>query len=304
VKAIFVLPAMAAIGYYIALPFIYAIAWLPFPLLYLLSDLLYLLVFRVIGYRREVVLTNLRNSFPGKSEAEIKAIADGFYRWFCDLVLETLKTLTMSPRSVRERVTFEGAEILRAYAERGQSVILVLGHYGNWELAGARYSQEKDIPQLYVIYHPLENPYFDRLLYRMRTRHGTKLYTMRETSRSMIRDRHLLTATAFIADQTPSPERAYWTTFLGQDTPVFLGTGTLARKLGHPIVYISITRPRRGHYHMTAEPLVEDPTTMTEGEITEVHTKRLEQDIRNYPDLWLWTHRRWKHKRPQRDHAH
>jgi hypothetical protein len=207
VKAIFVLPAMAAIGYYIALPFIYAIAWLPFPLLYLLSDLLYLLVFRVIGYRREVVLTNLRNSFPGKSEAEIKAIADGFYRWFCDLVLETLKTLTMSPRSVRERVTFEGAEILRAYAERGQSVILVLGHYGNWELAGARYSQEKDIPQLYVIYHPLENPYFDRLLYRMRTRHGTKLYTMRETSRSMIRDRHLLTATAFIADQTPSPER-------------------------------------------------------------------------------------------------
>jgi len=289
---------MGAIGYYLALPFLYGIALLPFPLLYLLSNGLRFVLFTVIGYRRKLVLTNLRNSFPEKSEAEIREIARRFHQWFCDLVLETVKTLTLSPAAVRERVEFAGVDILRGYAERKQSIIIVLGHFGNWELAGARYSAEPGIPQLYVIYHPLQNKGFDGLMYRMRTRHGTKLYTMRETSKAMLRDRHLNTATAFIADQTPAPERAYWMTFLNQDTPIFQGTEALSRKLGYPVIYISITRPRRGYYRMAVETLVEDPATTYEGEITEVHTKRLERDIRNYTDLWLWTHRRWKHRRP------
>lgn len=289
---------MGVLGYFLALPFIYGISLLPFPLLYLLSDGVYFLIYRVLGYRKGVVLSNLRNSFPEKSEAEIKAMASRFYRWFCDLTLETLKTLTVSPAAVRRRVSLEGMEVLEGYAKRNQSIILVLGHYGNWELAGARYSQEKTIPQLYVIYHPLQNPWFDRLIHYMRTRHGTRLYTMRETSKSMIRDRGLLTATAFIADQTPSPERAYWMTFLNQDTPVFLGTEALSRKLGYPIVYISISQPKRGYYRMVAETLVETPQATQEGEITVTHTRRLERDICNHPELWLWTHRRWKHKRP------
>ena len=289
---------MGTIGYYIALPFIYGIALLPFPLLYLFSDLLHLIIYRVIGYRTDVVQTNLRNSFPEKSEAQLKAIMSRFYRWFCDLTLETLKTLTISPATLRQRVTFEGLDLLRDYARREQSIILVLGHFGNWELAGARYSLEKDIPQLYVIYHPLHNKHFDQLMIRMRTRLGTKLYTMMETSRAMMRDKPLLTATAFIADQTPSPERAYWMTFLNQDTPIFFGTEALARKLDYPVVYISITRPRRGHYHMRAETLVENPKDTQEGNITEKHSRRLERDIQDHPDLWLWTHRRWKHKRP------
>lgn len=289
---------MGSVGYYLALPFIYGISVLPFPLLYLLSDGMCFLLYRVIRYRKSVVITNLRNSFPEKTDAEINAIAGRFYHWFCDLTLETLKTLTISPAKVRKRVAFEGMEILEGYANKKQSVILVLGHFGNWELAGARYSQEKTIPQLYVIYHPLQNRWFDRLMHHMRTRHGTRLYSMRETSKSMIRDRHLLTATAFIADQTPAPERAYWLTFLNQDTPAFLGTEALARKLGYPVTYISVTRPRRGYYRMMVETLVSEPKNTREGEITEIHTRRLERDIREHPDLWLWTHRRWKHKRP------
>ena len=289
---------MGTIGYYLALPFLYGSALLPFPILYLLSDVMYLVIYRLLGYRKTVVLTNLRNSFPEKSEAEVQKIARDFYQWFCDLVVETLKTLTMSPITVKERVEFIGKEILRDYAARKQSVVVVLGHFGNWELAGARYSAEPGLPQLYVIHHPLQNKHFDRLMHRMRTRHGTMLYTMRETSKAMFRDQHLNTATAFIADQTPAPERAYWMTFLGQDTPVFQGTETLSRKLGYPVVYISITRPKRGHYRMAVETLVADPAVTRKGEITEIHTKRLEQDIRNYPDLWLWTHRRWKHLRP------
>lgn len=289
---------MGALGYYLALPFLYGIAVLPFPVLYFLSDLLRFVLFTVIGYRRKVVLTNLRNSFPQKSEAEILRIAADFHQWFCDLVVETLKTLTISPNVLKERVEFTGTELLRDFAAKNQSIIIVLGHFGNWELAGARYSAEVGLPQLYVIYHPLQNKHFDGLMYRMRTRLGTKLYTMRETSKAMLRDRPLNTATAFIADQTPSPERAYWMTFLEQDTPVFQGTEALSRKLDYPVVYISITRPKRGYYRMVAETLVEDPRRTKEGEITEIHTRRLERDIRNYPDLWLWTHRRWKHSRP------
>lgn len=289
---------MGALAYYLALPFLYGIAWLPFPLLYLLSDAMRLILFGLIGYRKEVVLANLRNSFPEKSDAEIRAIARRFQRWFCDLTLETLKTLTIGPEALRERVEFEGVEILRGCAERKQSIVLVLGHFGNWELAGARYAVEPGIPPLIVIYHPLHNKRFDRLIVRMRTRLGNRLYTMAETSRSMLRDRHLLTATAFIADQTPSPERGYWMTFLNQDTPVFFGTEVLSKKLGYPVVYISITQPRRGHYRMVAETLVEDPKNTSEGEITVSHTRRLERDICAQPEIWLWTHRRWKHKRP------
>ena len=121
---------------------------------------------------------------------------------------------------------------------------------------------------------------------------------MNEVGKLMIRDKHLVTATAFIADQTPPPERAYWMQFLDQDTPVFLGTEALAKKLDYPVVYISISRPKRGYYHMKAETIVNDPSLTSHGSITETHTRRLEHDIRSHPEIWLWTHRRWKHRRP------
>ncbi|MEO7387114.1 MAG: lipid A biosynthesis acyltransferase [Gammaproteobacteria bacterium] len=287
-----------SLGYLLALPFIYGLSLLPFPALYRISDLLFLLIYRLVGYRARVVRANLKSSFPEKTDEERRKIAADFYRWFCDLLLESLKTLTVTPGAVRERVTIEGMDILRDYANRKQSVIVVLGHFGNWELAGARYSQETDVPQLYVIYRPLHAKGFDGLLYRMRTRHGTRLYTMKETSQAMERDRGLVTATAFIADQTPHADRAYWLTFLGQDTAVYFGTEATARKFNYPVVYLSIMQRCRGHYCMIVETLAEDPSELPVGEITARHTARLERDIRERPDLWLWTHRRWKHQRP------
>ena len=289
---------MSAIGYYLALPFLYGTSLLPFPVLYLLSDFTFFLIYHVVGYRKDVVMTNLRNSFPEKSEAELRGIVKRFYRWFCDLTLETLKTLTISPEAVRQRVAFPDAHVFRSFADRKQSVIIVMGHYGNWELAGARFAVEPGLHRLIVIYHPLQNPHFEKLIVHMRTRLGNRLYAMAETFKGMLRDRAQLTATAFIADQTPAPETAYWTTFLNQDTPVFTGTGKIANKLGYPVIYLSIRQPRRGRYEMCAEVLVSDPKNTTEEAINELHTRRLEADIRNKPDLWLWTHRRWKHKRP------
>lgn len=288
---------MGTLGYYIALPFLYGIAWLPFRALYLLSDVVFVLIYHVFGYRRKVVRMNLRNSFPEKSDAELRLIEYDFYRWFCDLVLETVKTLSITPAEVERHVAVEGTEVLRQYFDAGTSIILVMGHWGNWELGGARFSQ-LPFHKLNVIYHPLQEKHFDALMIRMRTRLGNGLYPMKETVKCMLRDRGLVTATAFIADQTPSPQQAYWTTFLHQATPVFRGTETIARKLDRPVVYLGIDRPRRGQYVMRFEDLVPDPKNTAEGMISELHTRRLEEDIRRRPSIWLWTHRRWKHKAP------
>ncbi len=287
---------MGALLYYLSLPFIYGIALLPFPLLYLLSDVLQLLIFGVFGYRLKVVRQNLRNSFPQKDETELKQIERVFRRWFCDLMLETIKTLTITTKQLNKRISVEGTDVLQPYFEVGQSVIIVMGHLGNWELGGARFSQ-LGLHHLKVIYHPLENAHFDRLFIRMRTRLGNGLYPMKDTMRCLLRDRGEVTATAFIADQTPSPDRAYWTTFLNQDTPVFWGTESIARKLNRPVIYLGIDQPRRGRYTMRFELLEAHPGSTGEGDISERHTRRLEADIRHHPAIWLWTHRRWKHRR-------
>jgi KDO2-lipid IV(A) lauroyltransferase len=266
-------------------------------MLYWVSDLLNLILFGLIGYRKTVIMSNLKNSFPEKSDQELHEIQNEFCRYFCDLILETIKTLTISPKVVMERVDFKDMDIFERFYAAKQSVIIVMGHYGNWELGGARFSQYP-YHQLYVIYHPMRNEYFDRLIYHMRTRLGNKLYRMKETFKSMVKDRGLLTATAFIADQTPRPDNAYWTTFLNQETPVFTGTAKIGKKLNYPIIYVSIKQPKRGYYSVNCELLVEKPALLSEDEISELHTRRLEQDIQEHPAIWLWTHRRWKHVKP------
>ncbi len=293
---------MSALVYYIALPFIYLLSMLPFWVLYRVCDVLFIIVYHLLGYRKKVVVENLRNSFPEKSETEIQQIAKRFFQYFCDLILETIKTLTISPKTVKKRLEFAGTDLIRSYYEKDQSIILILGHLGNWELAGARFGVEPDIHRLYVIYHPLKNKYFDQLVYHMRTRLGNRLYEMKKTLRGMVGNRKERTATAFIADQTPSSDNAFWLTFLNQDTPIFMGTEKIARKFNYPVVYISVKRVKRGYYKIESELLYDNPKETDENEISIRHTKRLEEDIQAQPELWLWTHRRWKHKRQQYKH--
>jgi KDO2-lipid IV(A) lauroyltransferase len=289
---------MGTIGYYLAIPFIYLVSTLPFRALYVVSDLMYFLVYRVFGYRKKVVTSNLERSFPEKTTAEIDVIRREFYRYFCDLSLETLKTLTITPEAVKQHMSHGDMSAFERFFGEKRSVIIVMGHLGNWELCGAYFSQLPVHP-LYVIYHPLRNPHFDQLFYRMRTRLGNRLYPMKSAFKGMIKDRDKLTATAFIADQTPSPRNAHWMTFLHQDTPVFKGTEILAAKLDYPVIYLSVIRERRGHYRLESELLAEHPRELPENALTEMHTRRLEQDIIAYPDTWLWSHRRWKHQRPE-----
>lgn len=290
---------MKALGYYLSLPFLYLLSALPGWIFYGVADFFFALLYYMIGYRRKVVMRNLRNAFPAKSEADLKKLEARFYRYLCDLFLETFKTLTISKTSMLRhcRLNENALALFNRYAEANKSVIIVMGHFGNWEWAGNTFSI-LGRHKLYVIYHPLTNKYFNRLIVDMRTRFGTGLIEMKNTMRDMLSKRGELSATAFIADQTPPPEGAYWTTFLNQDTPIFKGTEKIARKLNYPVIYVSVQRQKRGHYEIFAETLVEEPARTAEGEISELHTRRLEQDISAQPEIWLWSHRRWKHKRP------
>lgn len=288
---------MQKLYYYIALPLIYLLAWTPFPLLYRLSDGLYLLVFYLIGYRKKVVEQNLQRAFPELSDGERRRIRKAYYRHFCDLLLETIKKLSLRPNQLRRRVQFDQPELFQPWLKQQQSLIIVLGHVGNWEWGGARFQLEGLHP-LKVLYHPLSHPQFERLVMHMRTRHGYSLISMKHAFRQMLDQRDQLTATAFIADQSPSPQYAYWTTFLHQDTGFFKGPDTLARKLRYPVVYFQILKERRGHYRIIPHLLSADPASEPPNGITEAFARRLEADIRQQPECWLWSHRRWKHERP------
>lgn len=295
---------MGAIVYYLALPFFYLISILPFRLLYLLSDGIYIILYYVIGYRKAVVLENLRNSFPEKTEKEIKDTCKRYYKYLCDISLETFKTLTISKKAMLKHCSFDEASLalLNKLADENKSIILVLGHLGNWEWSGNTFSilcKHK----LYVIYHPLANKHFNGLIIKMRKKYGTGLIPMRETFRTVLSHEYQeeLTATAFIADQSPNPEKACWTEFLNQDTPVSQGAELIARKTNYPVVYSSIKKTGRGYYKMFAELLFENPKNASEGEITEAHTKKLEKNIKEQPEVWIWSHRRWKHKRQHKN---
>ncbi len=268
--------------------------------MYGISDFCFLLIYYVIGYRKKVVYTNLKNSFPEKTHEEIKKIERKFYRYLCDLFLETFKTLTIGKKQLLKRVQFsdKATAIYNTLRAENRSSIMVLGHYGNWEICGAAFSCY--VPeQVRVIYHPITNKQFDGLMYKMRSKAGTKLIAMKDTLREMVRTRNELTVTAFIADQTPPPESAYWTTFLNQETPVFWGTEKIAQKLNFAVVYVTINRPKRGLYVVESELIFNQPKNTIEGEISEKHTQLLERDIKNCPEIWLWSHRRWKHKKPR-----
>jgi KDO2-lipid IV(A) lauroyltransferase len=286
---------MQALWFYLLYPFVYLISRLPFPLLYRFSDFLYYLI-RLSGYRRKVVILNLKNSFPEKSTEEIEIICDKYYRYLCDLILETLKTLNMSEQQTNAHVKFHNTPWLDQYYREKKSIIIVMGHYGNWEWAGPAFTLNTNY-QLVVIYRPLSNQYFENMMCGMRTRFGTRITAVEKTLRDMVAYRGEVTATAFIADQTASKKNAYWTPFLNQDTAVFTGPEKLAKKFNYPVVYMNLHRVKRGYYEIRPELLFSTPAETADNEITVGFTNRLETDIKHDPVPWLWSHKRWKHKR-------
>ena len=269
---------------------------LPYPLLYLLSDIIFLIMYRVIGYRKEVVFTNLRNSFPNKSKHELKKIMSDFYRHLCDIIMESVKGFTISEKQLRKRLIIKNPEFSNYFADKGQSIIFVGGHYNNWEIcaqAFAMYSNHKCIG----IYKPLSNGFINDKIYTSRSKYGMHLISMKQTKKSF-EDGDEPKAIVFGSDQNPAnPKRAHWVQFLNQDTGVLFGVERYAKEYDWPVVFVSISKVKRGHYEVEYSLITDSPTEQPHGKITEDFTKRLEQDIINKPQYWLWSHKRWKHKR-------
>jgi len=275
---------------------LYALALLPFPLLYLLSDGLCFLAFNIIGYRKKVVYTNLRNSFPNYSEKEIHTIAKKFYSHLFDTILETFKLLTISKSGLKKHGVYTNLEVIDEIINQNKSFVILTGHMGNWEWLPTIWHLDGKA-NIVGIYHKLSSPFFEWFTKNMRERFGIQMITMENTLRGMIANKNKLTGTGFISDQTPSGDNAHWIQFLNQDTPVFLGAEKLAKKFNYPVVYCHVIKPRRGYYEIKIDIITMEPQKTPDFYIIEEFNKLLEADIINQPEIWLWSHRRWKHKR-------
>ena len=289
---------MDAISYYLFYLTNWLITLLPLSVLYLFSDLIFLLLYYFPSYRRKVVATNLKNAFPEKSDEELKSIGKKFYKHLADLFIETFKVTHMSLVEQNKRFTYSNLEIIDKLREDKRDIIAVLGHYNNWEWPTLLpyYLKYKII----IIYRPLKNKYFDRHIYNQRSKNGIVLTPTSMVIREIINNRknNINTISVFLTDQTPSKDEIkYWTTFLNQDTPIFTGTEKVASKYDMAIVFFHIQKVKRGYYNLNIELLLDHTAGLPEHVITEAHVRRLEAIIREKPEYWLWSHRRWKHKR-------
>jgi KDO2-lipid IV(A) lauroyltransferase len=293
---------MNAIAFYLFYGLVWTVTLLPLRVLYLISDLLYVILYYIVGYRKKVVRTNLINAFPEKSDAERISVEKKFFRHLSDMFVETVKLIHLSEKKTRERLVITNPELLNRLFAEGRDVIAVLGHYSNWEYLTI-------LPKLtdytvISVYRPLKNRYFDKLITSLRERYGHVLTPMSSVIRELIRYRknNVRTFTALLSDQTPAKvDIHYWTKFLNQDTAVYLGAEKIATKYGMSVIFLNYKKVKRGYYSITYELICENAATMPEHAVTEAHVRRLEEIIREKPEYWIWSHRRWKHKKEQAD---
>ena len=290
---------MKAIGFYIFSVINYLITLLPLQVLYLFSDFFYLILYYLAGYRRKVVAANLRNAFPEKSEVERRKIERRFYRHLSDLIVETLKATHMSHEQISQRFAVRGLSGIDPLYKDGKSIIALCSHYNNWEWFSA--VQLATPFRILTSYKPLKNKYFDQFILNLRTKFGTWVSPMQYILRDLLKFRNekILTMSGFIADQAPPPdEHAYWTTFLNQETGFFRGAEKLAVKYDMSVIFVNINKIKRGYYEMVFEIVTEHPGKEAPDFITSLYAEMLEAVIREKPEYWLWSHRRWKHKKP------
>jgi Kdo2-lipid IVA lauroyltransferase/acyltransferase len=281
--------------YYIVYGLLYLISLLPLRVLYILSDAFYLLVYRILGYRRKVVLDNLQLVFPGKTLAERKKIASKFYHNFIDSIIESLKMISVSDAYIQKRVSGNW-EVLSELHKTGRSCQIHLGHTFNWEWANLAGS--KVMPYTFLgVYMPIKNKVFDRLFKKMRAKSGSVLLPATEMRKAMLPWRNRQYCIGLVADQSPpGPDKCFWLNFFGMPTGFIPGPETGARANNIPVVFANIEKPRRGYYKVVLTLAEEEPASLEKGELTLRYARYLEQAIKNQPDMWLWSHRRWKMK--------
>jgi len=280
--------------YYIVYGFFYLVSLLPMRLLYILSDGVYLVVYYGIGYRKKIVMNNLEMAFPEKTGEERLKIAKKFYHNLLDSFIETIKLVSASARFLEKRITANW-QVLEPLYKSGRSCQLHLGHTFNWEWGHHVLSSSTNY-QVLVVYIPLNNKVFEKLMYNLRVKYGSKFIAPADMRNSMEKFKATQYLLGLVADQSPSNlTNAYWTNFFGRPTGFIAGPERGARAANLPVLFTSIIKPKRGYYHAMLEVACEDPVNLEEGELTLQYARYMEKVIRANPEMWLWSHRRWKH---------
>lgn len=278
------------------------LSYLPLHIHYVLSDIVYLILYRMVGYRVKVVRGNLEASFPEKTEQELRQIERRFYHRLCDYFVETVKMRTMSRKEMQRRMVFKGTGLVNECVNDGQSCAVYLGHTFNWEWITSLPLWVTDKAHCGQLYHALENPTFDRLLLNLRQRWGAECIALVDILRKTVEYKRKQQPTVFgyIGDQVPHWNNIHhWCQFLNHDTPVMTGTERIAIKNHQALFYLHIRQVRRGYYEATFRLMTRTPETLKEYEATDIYFRMLEENIREQPELWLWSHNRWKRTREE-----
>ncbi len=271
---------------------------LPFPLLYLLSDIIFLLL-NVFGlYRRKVVLENLKNAFPDKKDNDIKKIAERFFRHFSDLVVEITKMAMMKAPAFRNRMLVTNKELLEYYFSEGRSVVVLTMHYNNWEWGTYIASQLSH--NVLAVYKPLYDKTFDSYMNATRARFGAEMVPNAQLLRRLFKAQEIKEPVLvwLAGDQTPPFFHKFWIRFLNQETMFYPGPAAISKRFNFPVIFQHTLKKSRGHYETTFELLVENPAEWSEKEIMKAYIRRMEEVIQEKPEYYLWSHKRWKNRRP------
>ncbi|MFT6845213.1 MAG: KDO2-lipid IV(A) lauroyltransferase [Flavobacteriales bacterium] len=271
---------------------------LPMWMLYAVSNFIFYILYFIVGYRKKVVGDNLKRSFPAKSGKELETLRRKFYRHFCDIIVESLKTFTISEKLANKKMVHHNTDLFQQLHDKQKNIAIVGGHYNNWELYATTIDQQLKHKAI-ALFTPLSNAYFNGKMKTTRSKFGLQMLSILDIKKELDLTGDNYSAIIFGADQSPkNPNRAYWLTFLGQDTGVQFGCEKLASDYNMAVVYGGISKTKRGHYEVNYELICEDASQTAYGFVTEQHTKLLERDIIASPAYWLWTHRRWKREKP------
>lgn len=293
---------MKNILFYISYAFLWTVAWLPLPALYILSDIAYFFVYRVVRYRVKTTRENIKNAFPNQTNKERRKLERRFYHHLCDYGVETIRLIHISENEIRRRITFENIELFKQFAQNGQNTILLFGHYCNWEWVSSLPLHLKDTLNVSTLYKKIKNESLERIILNLRSQFGMICYQKQKVLRGMVELQNTGKPFTlfFIADQTPSWNNLhYWTTWLNQDTPLLTGWETIARKTNNPVLFLEMHKVKRGYYQCRVELLCAEPQTQEQYTLVEKYARRMEQNILDAPEFWLWSHKRWKHQRQQ-----
>jgi KDO2-lipid IV(A) lauroyltransferase len=274
------------------------VSFLPLGVLYFISSVIAFLTYHLVRYRRKVVHQNLITAFPDKSAAEIKSIEKGFYKHFCDFIMESIKAISISERQLDKRTSIKNPELIEKYYAAGKNIIVTCGHYNNWEFYAL------SLPKLlkyktYSVYQPLKNSFYDKILYNSRVRNGMTLIKTRDLIPFFSENKNEKRMVIIVNDQSPSNiQTAHWNTFLNQPTGWNIGPEKLAKKYDYAVLFGYSKRVKRGYYEVEFSTICENPNAIPDGAITNAYSKILEDLIVSNPQFWLWSHKRWKHPQP------